>query len=310
MYVKLTKLYRETGFVDKERVPELAKRFKVATSDIKTAINTHHKENDEQKNSLIEQARKIVEGEGQLEEKISQLKNLQNKWQKIGFAGKGRDQKLWNEFRGLNNQVFAIRDEQFKQRNEAASEAFNEITSQLTAISEAVTNAEEINSLNQAIEQVRSITADLSNLNKSLTEKAKKQANGIVKQAEARVSNLRSQREKQIYVNLFDVVQDIAQGNATDTSELKPSWQSALNFNNKEDREDVTLMLELTAGVDSPANDQDRRNQVQMTMLSKKLEEGQEYDLQELLETWLSAGIFEQQDIELVKRVKPIFVSE
>jgi exonuclease SbcC len=39
------------------------------------------------------------------------------------------------------------------------------------------------------------------------------------------------------------------------------------------------------------------------------MEQGIEYNVQELLESWLAAGIFTEADIELLTRIKPIFIS-
>ena len=77
----------------------------------------------------------------------------------------------------------------------------------------------------------------------------------------------------------------------------------------KDDRQQVTLRLEIVAGVDSPDSDKAMRNQVQMEMMSAKLQQGVEHPQQDLLEQWLAAGIFAETDVALLNRIKPIFVS-
>ena len=46
-----------------------------------------------------------------------------------------------------------------------------------------------------------------------------------------------------------------------------------------------------------------------MTMLSNKLENGVNYDLTDLLETWLAAGIFEEKDLALLNRIKAVYLN-
>jgi hypothetical protein len=67
--------------------------------------------------------------------------------------------------------------------------------------------------------------------------------------------------------------------------------------------------MEIIAGLESPESDKAKRNQAQMEMLTAKMQQGVEYNVQDLLESWLSAGMFTDKDIELLARIKPIFIS-
>ena len=309
LFNKLTKLWRDTGLVDREKVNEVNGRYQKATKSIKNAISNYHNDNQDRKAQLIEQAKQIVEQDLDVNAKSDQLKALQNEWRKVGFAGRNIDQKLWNEFRAVNNPVFEQRDSDKKQAFEAAEVEYEQFVKVFSELQSSLENAQELTDVRTVVEQTMSVLNDVKNLPRNLLDKLKKQQQSIIKFADERTSLLRKMKEQQVYVDLFNAVEAIASGNAANLSTLKASWQSAINTNGKDDRQHLTLMLEINAGIVSPEQDKSQRNQVQMEMMSAKLEQGIEYEQPDLLESWLAAGIFAESDIELLNRIKPIFLS-
>ncbi|NVK25477.1 MAG: DUF349 domain-containing protein [Gammaproteobacteria bacterium] len=309
LYVKLNKLWRDTGLVDREKVAEVNKRYHAANKTIKQAISVNHNDNAQAKQQLIDKAKQVVEQELELSEKSEQLKALQNKWQKVGFAGRNKDQKLWNEFRAINNPVFEQRDTSKKQQQAEAQQSYEQHAEVFEGLINQLQTVQELAEVRSIVEQADAESGQLKGLPKNLFEKLKKQHQSLNKQADDKISALRQHKEQQVFVELFDAVDAIANGNSADLSNLKPAWQTAINSNNKFDRNELTLKLEIVAGIDSPDADKSQRNAVQMAMMSEKLEQGVEHNQQDLLEQWLGAGIFSVSDIALLNRIKPIFVS-
>jgi len=309
VFVKLTKLWRETGLIDREKVTEINNRYQAALKPIKQAITKHHSANEQDKLTLIKQAQELVNQEMDLTQKSDKLKRLQAKWKNVGFAGKGTDQKLWNEFRAVNNPVFEQRDNDKKQEMNAASELFDTHMAMLSDLKFSIDDASEINDLRSIIDQAEQSLTQVKGVAKPQFEKLRRIVQSITKLADETITELRTKQEQQIYIDLFQAVEDLVKGKAADLSKFKSSWQSAFNMNAKQDRHKVTLTMEIVAGLKSPEADKAKRNEVQMEMLSAKMEQGIEYNVQELLESWLSAGIFTEDDIPLLSRIKPIFVS-
>jgi len=309
VFVKLTRLWRETGLIDREKVTEINNRYQASLKPIKQAITKHHATNEQDKLSLIKQAKDLVSQEMDLGQKSDKLKRLQAKWKSIGFAGKGTDQKLWNEFRAVNNPVFEQRDNDKKQEMSAANELFDTHMVMLSDLKHSIEEASEINDLRSIIDQAEQSLTQVKGVAKPQFEKLRRIVLSITKQADEAIALLRAKQEQQIYVDLFAAVEAIVEGKSADLSSFKSSWQSAFNMNSKEDRHHVTLLMEIIAGLESPESDKAKRNQAQMEMLTAKMQQGVEYNVQDLLETWLSAGMFTDKDIELLARIKPIFIS-
>lgn len=309
VFVKLTRLWRETGLIDRDKVTEINNRYQSSTKPIKQAISQHHASNEQAKKALIEQAKVLVEQELDLSQKSDKLKGLQAKWKSIGFAGKGTDQILWNEFRAINNPVFEQRDNDKKLEMNAANELFDTHMAMMSDLKLSVEDVSEINELRAIIDQAEQSLTQIKGVAKPQFEKLRRIVQSITKLANERISSIRATQEQQIYIDLFDAVEMLVSGKPADLTKFKSSWQNAFNMNSKDDRHTVTLLMEITAGIDSPESDKAKRNEVQMSMLTAKMEQGVEYNVQDLLETWLSAGMFTDKDIELLNRIKPIFVS-
>lgn len=309
VFVKLTKLWRETGLIDRDKVSEINNRYQATLKPIKQAITKHHVSNEQAKQALIKQAQELAAQEMDLTQKSDKLKGLQAKWKTVGFAGKGTDQKLWNEFRAVNNPIFEQRDNDKKQEMDAANELFDTHMAMLSDLKHSIEDVTEINELRSIIDQAEQSLTQVKGVAKPQFEKLRRIVLSITKIADEAIAERRAKQEQQIYVDLFSAVEALVEGKAADLSQFKSSWQNAFNMNSKQDRHQVTLMMEITAGLTSPEVDKAKRNEVQMEMLSAKMEQGIEYNVQELLESWLASGIFTEADIELLTRIKPIFIS-
>lgn len=308
VYVKLTKLWHETGLVDKDKVEDVNTRFRAATSPIKKAIATYHSENEVSKKQLIEQASKIAESDSTLEQKTEQLKHLQHQWKSVGFAGRNVDQKLWNQFRAVNNPVFDQREEVKTQQMAKSNEVFEKCKSELESLHAQVAGTSELSVLKNISAQIKDVLKANTDLSKGQYAKLSKQQSNIENDIEKHITQLTDQKQNQAYLQLFEAVTKLANGEVAELSELKPAWQSAINQTSKQDRNELTIKIEITAGIESPSDMQSLRNDIQMQLLSDKLENGTVWHLSELLEHWLAAGHFDQESISQLERIKSAFV--
>lgn len=308
LFVKLNKLWRETGLVDREKVAEVNQRFQAATKPVRARINKYHNDNEDAKRALIQQAKDIAEGEGEIQVKTDELKLLQNKWRDIGFAGSKLDQKLWTEFRAVNNPIFELRDNNRKTQQAQAKVQAEAFFTQFNEIKAKLSETQVVAELRTLAEQAESIFGSVSGLPKAEYEKLRKESSAIKADIEAKVKQSRKQQENKSFTELFSAVEAIANGQSADLTSLKPAWQTAINSNNKDQRSLLTLQIEITANLNSPETEQAQRNETQMQMLSAKLEQGEDYSLQDLLEKWLAAGIFAEQDIQMLERIKPAYL--
>jgi len=306
-FLKMTKLWREIGHVDREVLDELNNNYQSVTKSIRNAINDHHKINEQGKRALLDEAEQVASSELSVEEKIVKLKELQQKWQKVGFAGRNQDQKLWKAFRTINNPIFEQRDEQRNAASEAEKLKVDTVSKELDLLDSQIQSATDVAGVKQVTDELVQVFEPLSGMSRGAFDKLKKRQSKLQKMADEKVSEFRKVKERQVFVDLFNVIENLIAGDAADLSTLKPAWTSALNNSGQFDREKVTLQLEIQQGVENSSQDKALRNQVQMEMLTAKMEQGVEFHKNELLENWLAAGPFAEQDRALLERLKKLF---
>lgn len=306
-FVKLTKLWRETGHIDRELVNDINEQYQSLVKPVRKAINDHHKENETAKKALIDKAEKIVSSSDDVAFLIEELKGLQQQWQKIGFAGKNQDQKLWSAFRAINNPVFAKRDDAKREANAAEKTYVEELSTQFDAVEKALLEANDLAAVRVQDESNSQVFESISDLSKPAFEKMRKRYQGLKKQIDIKLAELRSAQERQVYLDLFEAVSTLIEGGTADLSNLKSAWANAINNPGQRDREEITLQLEINEGVESTSGDKALRNQVQMNMLTAKMEQGVEFHKNDLLENWLAAGPFVAEDSDRLQRIKVLF---
>ncbi|MBL0712013.1 MAG: DUF349 domain-containing protein, partial [Colwellia sp.] len=105
---KLQQSWNQAGEVDRTEYSQLQKKFKQALEPIKTAIKVFHADNSQKKQALILQAQEQLTVDDVFQA-IEHIKQLQQQWRDIGFAGSRQENKLWQTFRQVNDEIFAKR---------------------------------------------------------------------------------------------------------------------------------------------------------------------------------------------------------
>ena len=304
---KLTKHWFDIGLVDKSKVSEINERFTVASKSIKAKIIEQQKINQADKQALLDKAKQISDSDTPLPDKANKLKQLQSDWKKIGFCGRKVDDKLWGEFRLVNNAVFDALGELRNANRTRSTEIKNDLITQLNAFTEQLKSLTQNSEAKALGQQVKELVISKSELEKSDYERVLKVKNTLLEKVEETEQSLRKNMRLNQYVMLFNALEDLASGKTIDTSVLKPSWSNALNANSKVDRLEATLKMEIIAELESPESELPQRQAVQMSMMTEKLESGTSYSKDELLEDWLSAGAISSDDVALISRVRQVF---
>ncbi|MCB1693686.1 MAG: DUF349 domain-containing protein, partial [Pseudomonadales bacterium] len=89
----------------------LQKRFRLAIDPLEAKLREEQDRNHKAKNALIRQVRAALDdSERPLGELIQTAKQAQVAWKMIGVTDRRVDQKLWKQFRGFCDRVFAKRE--------------------------------------------------------------------------------------------------------------------------------------------------------------------------------------------------------
>ena len=106
--------WKAAGYAGKEHNDELwdkfraaRKKFYDARSDFYAKQNAEFAEKVKSKQELIEKAKAIVEENAYSRENSDKLKELSAAWKEVGFSGRDKEEKLWNEFKGTLDAYYA-----------------------------------------------------------------------------------------------------------------------------------------------------------------------------------------------------------
>ena len=106
--------WKAAGYAGKEHNDELwdkfraaRKKFYDARSDFYAKQNAEFAEKVKSKQELIEKAKAIVEQNAYSRENSDKLKELSAAWKEVGFSGRDKEEKLWNQFKGTLDTYYA-----------------------------------------------------------------------------------------------------------------------------------------------------------------------------------------------------------
>lgn len=145
---KLKSRFSQLNEMEKNKHHQLKRQYNKALKPINELIQQDHGNNAQQKQSLINKAKKLQSEAGAsyeaLKEIVSQAKSLQLKWKQVGFAGKAQDGKLWQAFREINDDLFARYHDTINAAKLASSENLQALDGQLKQLSEQVAAAKSL----------------------------------------------------------------------------------------------------------------------------------------------------------------------
>ena len=273
---------------------------------------TPHDENASLKERLIKTAQNLLE-EADVFGAANQLKDLQQKWKTIGFAGGKKDGLIWKQFRQINDQVFTRRDEVKNEREEQNQQQFGEYNRQLEEIEEAILNTDKLTVLNKNQAALTELTSELDKEAKGVQAQISQTANKLASLIKTRKDELKQVAAKEKYVTLFNQFEQFSRNENIDPEiESSGAWNSIIaGLTQSSDsalRYDLTIQLEIICGVESPVRDTDRRMELQMALLSNKMNDGELAERDELLKSWVEVGCLGADEGEMLDRVKALYL--
>jgi hypothetical protein len=288
--------WQQAGAVGRDQFGPLQQAYKAALAPLKQLQQQSYQQAAEAKQQLIAAATALA-AEG-LGPQVEQVKQLQQQWKQIGFAGSKLDQQLWSEFRAACDAFFARRQQQ-REAESAQLDAWRQNVSALLAEVSAVPFAQlSETQLRAQLQQLNAVdTADDRDL--------RQQQQQLRQQISDQLIAAQQQAELGQFQQLFSALEN-PQVQAADLPALY-----RLVFNQQQEtmsRADLTLALEWAAGVPSPAAFAAERQRVQMQLLSDKHNSGDNISQNQLLGRWLQHGPLQAGEAELLSRVKALYL--
>jgi DNA repair protein SbcC/Rad50 len=294
--------------VDPRTRMTLAKRLKDAIARISSVIETHAREVQTSKQRLIELAG-ALSGRGDQAALPREVRDLQKRWTALGNGRRAVDQRQWREFRAACDAVFGKLDAVRKDREAQTAAAHAQVQDVLTEL-EALAADE--------IEPTESVKAKLRDLDtrwqaaasddRAFTQRQRQARDAVAARLKdatrrQRLSRYTVAMRKYIFIRSVEsgVLQsaDRWDGFEASTAQLEAALQvryaiaqSPAPVEESESAREILVELEALAGVDSPAEDRQRRMNHQVRRLSARMRSGISADaergLDDLLAAWFA----------------------
>lgn len=309
--------WRTIGPVDKKVYKSINEQFYETIEPIKSKVHDYQQQNEQKKLGLINQAKAKIAECDDLNDVSETLKALQTQWKSIGFAGKRKENKLWAQFRAINDDVFQQKQMNYENSKVEKAQLFEQQAKVLEQL-ESDVNAGKLEYADLT-EQINAI--ELSELNKNQQIKLSKWQNKLLNMVSKAQNQQKQAKEIQAYVQLFELLSEITEStheNETDLEKLSstihnPDWVQAIRCgsqvnasDNKDQQAELTTQIEIVQNVPTPERFQAQRMQLQMQMLSDKMNSGSYQAADEMLLIWLKLGLIDL-DRELLERTKAAF---
>ncbi|MGJ8682590.1 DUF349 domain-containing protein [Paraglaciecola sp.] len=308
---ELQKTWQKIGAVDYKLRSEIQEQYQQLLKPITDKINQFYQENQEQKQVLVDKAAKLLELES-IDEAIEQVKGLQEKWKLIEHAGRRAESDLWQAFREVNDQIFAKRNAENQVRKEQVKQQVDQVKEKVAEMEACLAQAQDKTDVQTALQAKQEVNELLALLPHSEQKSIVHRIQKAVDAQKTKLTSLRAAEKLKHFKDINSILENWKDD--TDLTEqvsvLPKNWQSCfLNVNDKINRNEVLLKMEILADVESPKEEAANRQSIQMQLMAQKLQTGQVLDLNSLYKDWISAGKLSNKSQSDLTRIQRIFLS-
>ena len=312
----LIKQWQKSGQVDRNIYQTINSQFNDALQPVKLAIRNFHNENKKIKLTLIKNAENLL-AQDDIYSAVTQVKLLQSQWRDTGYAGSKVENKLWLNFRKVNDEIFAKREQQNAIEKNASSAKLAEYELAFSELEKEFSNADNLQALQQCETALHSLKSEVQQQKPKMVN-LEKLIHHKEKMVSEKLTKLKVAIEQQQWADVFFVIEESTSQALDFTSHenfasLSNFWQKKLqdlqSKTKQVDRDDLTLELEILSGIPSPQSLQEKRMAVQVNLMQEQMSSGNTIDLPAKFNQWLLLGKLSEADLSLLQRIKPIFVS-
>jgi exonuclease SbcC len=302
--------WKNIGEVDFKQRNALYDNYQQLLTPLRDKVSAFHQDNAEQKQGLLTKSEKLLELES-VNEAIEQVKKLQQTWKTIEHAGKKAEAELWPAFRKINDSIFAKKAESIQKEQTQLIQQVTSVKEQVSQLEKSLGSADDKVSVQSVLQDKQTVIDAINTLPMRDRRALEQRLQTLDEQQQLKLTELAKSAKGQAYQDLFSALKvwqtDSELPDCVIT--LSKQWQQCFReLNEKADRHDLTIKMEIVAQQDSPKKDAEKRQSIQMQLMAQKLQSGDSLDLLSLLKDWIRAGSLSNSDITLLKRVEILFV--
>ncbi|SNC75473.1 protein of unknown function [Marinobacter sp. es.048] len=272
------------------------KRFDELLKRLEAPLDEERRKNEGLKQAIVDKAQTLIEHEP-LQEAMNQAKALQGDWQAIGITRHREDRKLWQAFRKACDQIFARRDAERSEQQQASRAADETAQAGLNQVSGISPESDE-QAVTAALATLKEI--DAAALSKGVREK--------VQQEKQRLSKILSTLRLQAKMASWQSLVMAATAGESGSESAPQHWAALAETSDASDPVELVIRAEILCGVPSPEADQQRRMEIQVQRLANGMGSAdnstdQMQDVEKLLAAWCLGGTGKNADTELAERL-------
>ena len=272
------------------------KRFDELLKRLEAPLDEERRKNEGLKQTIVDKAQALVEHEP-LQEAMNQAKALQGDWQAIGITRHREDRKLWQAFRKACDQIFARRDAERSEQQQASRAADETAQAGLNKVSGISPESDE-QAVTAALATLKDI--DAATLSKGVREQ--------VQQEKQRLSKILSALRLQAKMASWQSLVMAATAGQSSSESAPQHWAALAETSDASDPVELVIRAEILCGVPSPEADQQRRMEIQVQRLANGMGSAdnstdQMQDVEKLLAAWCLGGTGKNADTELAERL-------
>jgi exonuclease SbcC len=317
--------------IDKSAHSKVKRRFYKVLDPLNKRVNDFYEENALNKQKLINKAVQFASLDDALEplrEATEEAKALQQKWKAISFAGKDKENLLWQAFREANDQLFARYNTLVSASQAQNDEVIKTVEQNVAQIQQQVTAAASKSDLSFYAEAVQALEQSLDALDDKSKLKISRKLKTLEDTHQRTSQKLDESKANSDLQTLFDYLMssntDIAE-QAKDNADA-PTLESLANRYKvwlKGDVKPVEVLQGLSRNdlvqvaliiSDDNANslkfgDENRRKELQMQLMAAKLGGGEQVSLESVLASWVAQKAVKTDEVDGLKVLQEFFLT-
>ncbi|MCB1743194.1 MAG: DUF349 domain-containing protein [Gammaproteobacteria bacterium] len=302
--------FRELSPVERGAHHKSQRRFNAITDRIYAHLKDEYDRNLARKQSLAERVEALVE-HPDLGEAMEQAKAAQAQWREVGITPRGPDQRLWRRFRSACDAVFARREDQRNARKAAiddsiglAEQVVEDASARITTLLDRPDSyaTDDDGESQRVVEQAHERLAGLE-LPRRVLQRAQARLDELERLLQERARDARLKAESARWQALADNLRACAHAASGEQERAGELWRAgaelpygvdtaalARRFATPEAEFDIDLArrlcicMEILAGLEGPAEEQELRMHIQMQRLARGLGRGDGDNDQESLD--------------------------
>jgi hypothetical protein len=276
---------------------QVQKQFDELLKKLEAPIDQEHQKNEALKQAIVEQAQALTEHQP-LHEAMNKAKALQSDWKAVGITRHREDRKLWQAFRKACDEIFARRDTERSEQQQATKEADTAAEALLQQVA-SVNFDQNAQALEQTATALRSL--DAAQVSAAIKER--------IQREKQRLSQAVSAQKLKAGISEWQTLVLVrTEGEAPAGGTFPGKWTALAESVGELSDQELVIRAEILAGVPSPEADQQKRMVIQVQRLAEGMGSAEKSDdalqsIEALVASWCIQSAGQPADPSLANRL-------